>query len=343
MRVGSLCSGILGLDLAVKRHYGAELAWCAEINPAASRVIAARTTVTNFGDFRDVTPPAVDILCAGFPCQPVSAAGKRAGINDERWLFDDICDLLSRLDPPPRLLVFENVRGLLSANGGAAMARVVEGLARCGYVGSWRTVRASDVGAPHRRERVFIVAYADGIRLDGRAQRNEQSSTRLKPSHGNDAHRLGTAAADTERVAAERRRAGRDVARPDRAGEGEGDQRQRCRDAARDSGAVATHADDVGRERSREPRDWGTGSTHHNFGPYAPAVERWEHILGRPAPAPVDDRGRLSAPFVEWMMGYPEGWATDILDRRTDALRCLGNAVVPQQAAHALALLGGAS
>jgi len=47
----------------------------------------------------------------------------------------------------------------------------------------------------------------------------------------------------------------------------------------------------------------------------------------------------LSAPFVEWMMGYPEGWVTDVLDRRTDALRCLGNAVVPQQAAYALALL----
>ena len=340
LTVGSLCSGILGLDLAVERHFGAELAWCAEINPAASQVITARTTVTNFGDFRDVTPPAVEILCAGFPCQPVSVAGRRAGINDERWLFDDICDLLGRLDPPPRRLVVENVRGLLAANGGAAMARVVEGLARCGYVGSWRTVRASDVGACHRRERVFIVArHASGT--VGRGPQLELLGSRVGAAELREPDRA--AAADAERVNAERRRASRDVAGAQDDARHEGRGRDTCRDAARDRSAVATHADDVGRERSREPRDWGTGSTHHNFGSYTPAVERWGHILGRPAPAPVDERGRLSAPFVEWMMGYPEGWATDILDRRTDALRCLGNAVVPQQAARALALLSGAA
>ena len=61
--------------------------------------------------------------------------------------------------------------------------------------------------------------------------------------------------------------------------------------------------------------------------------------MGRAAPAPVDDKRRLSPEFVEWMMGYPAGWCTDVLDRRTDALRCLGNAVVPQQARLALELL----
>ena len=76
-----------------------------------------------------------------------------------------------------------------------------------------------------------------------------------------------------------------------------------------------------------------------DFGPYAPAVERWEHLTGRAAPPPVDNKRRLSPHFVEWMMGYPEGWCTGILKRRTDALRCLGNAVVPQQAALALRML----
>ena len=297
--IGSLCSGILGLDLAVEAHYGQELAWCAEINPAASKVIAARAGVVNYGDFRDVTPPAVDILCAGFPCQPVSAAGKRAGINDERWLFDDICDLLGRMDPPPRLLVFENVRGLLSANGGVAMARVVEGLARCGYVGSWRTVRASDVGACHRRERVFIVArHADGKRLEGRRALQLPGEGAARPAG------VGSPApaADTD-----------GEPRP-------GERRQRAGQTVREPRAVE-------RPRRRDRVD---------FGPFTEAVARWEFLVGRPAPAPVDERGRLSAPFVEWMMGYPEGWATDILDRRTDALRCLGNAVVPQQAAYAL-------
>ena len=293
LTVGSLCSGILGLDLAVERHYGAELAWCAEINPAASRVIAARTDVTNYGDFRDVTPPAVDILCAGFPCQPVSAAGKRAGIDDERWLFDDICDLLGRLDPPPRLLVFENVRGLLTANGGDAMARVVEGLARCGYVGSWRTVRASDVGAPHRRERVFIVAVPDSLCGGHASLSSSSSSTDSTRKPGGPADRGGTVA----------------------------------------------DADDVGRERDRDSWHGGIGSTDDRFGPYGAAVERWASVIGRPAPLPTDSRQRLAPRFVEWMMGYPEGWATDVLSNRSDALRCLGNAVVPQQAALALSLL----
>lgn len=229
------------------------------------------------------------------PCQPVSTAGKRAGIDDERWLFDDICDLLGRMDPPPRLLIFENVRGLLTANGGDAMGRVVHGLARCGYVGSWRTVRASDVGAPHRRERVFIVATdADDGRLEGHTERYQRTAARVAASQRDDVDRLGGSTPD---------------------------------------------ADGVRLERCRETRHQRTGPTDNRFGPYGPAVERWEQIIGRPAPNPTDERRRLSPAFVEFMMGYPQGWVTDILDRRTDALRCLGNAVVPAQAEHALQLL----
>lgn len=73
------------------------------------------------------------------------------------------------------------------------------------------------------------------------------------------------------------------------------------------------------------------------WGDYAPAVERWEHVLGRPAPAPTDDRGRLSPAFVEWMMGLPQGWVTDTPGlSRSQMLKALGNGVVPQQAAYAL-------
>jgi DNA (cytosine-5)-methyltransferase 1 len=170
VKLGSLCTGIGGLDLAVEQHFGAELAWCAEIDPAASRVLEHRFPgVPNIGNFVGTSPEPVDILCGGFPCQPVSLAGKRAGTSDDRWLFDDICEFVGRMVPRPGVLVFENVRGLLSANGGDAMARVVHGLARLGYVGSWRTVRASDVGAPHRRERVFVIAsLADGGGLERR-------------------------------------------------------------------------------------------------------------------------------------------------------------------------------
>lgn len=70
------------------------------------------------------------------------------------------------------------------------------------------------------------------------------------------------------------------------------------------------------------------------WGPYTAAIERWEHVLGRCAPSPVDDQGRLAPPFVEWMMGYPKGWVDGL--NRTQALKALGNAVMPQQALAAL-------
>jgi len=76
--------------------------------------------------------------------------------------------------------------------------------------------------------------------------------------------------------------------------------------------------------------DLGTIAATSRWGGYTPAIRRWESVLGRPAPLPTDDQGRLNAPFVEWMMGWPEGH-TDGLSR-AKALKILGNGVVPQQA-----------
>jgi DNA (cytosine-5)-methyltransferase 1 len=76
------------------------------------------------------------------------------------------------------------------------------------------------------------------------------------------------------------------------------------------------------------------------WGPYAAAIARWEHTLGRPAPAPVDTAGRLAPSFVEWLMGLPTGWVTDTPGLpRSAQLKALGNGVVPQQATAALHLL----
>ena len=76
------------------------------------------------------------------------------------------------------------------------------------------------------------------------------------------------------------------------------------------------------------------------WGQYGPAVHRWERVLGRRAPRPTDDRGRLSPRFVEFLMGLPDGWVTGTEGlSRSQQLKCLGNGVVPQQAVHALELL----
>jgi DNA (cytosine-5)-methyltransferase 1 len=97
-------------------------------------------------------------------------------------------------------------------------------------------------------------------------------------------------------------------------------------------GAIAMESEHAAAERR--------SGTH--WGPYGPAIARWETVIGRPAPAPVDDRG-LNPSLVEWMMGLPEGWVCGLGLSRTAELRMLGNGVVPQQAALALDLLDSAS
>lgn len=77
------------------------------------------------------------------------------------------------------------------------------------------------------------------------------------------------------------------------------------------------------------------------WGKYELAIRRWEGVLGRPAPEPHDDNGRLAAPFVEWMMGYPEGWTAGLT--RAQAIRALANSVIPQQGRVAVSMLAAPS
>lgn len=98
---------------------------------------------------------AVDCLMAGFPCQPHSMAGKREGTDDSRWIWPAITECIRMVRP--WLVILENVSGLRSSGG---MAPVLTDLAALGYRIEWDSIRASNVGASHQRERVFIVGYA---------------------------------------------------------------------------------------------------------------------------------------------------------------------------------------
>ena len=156
LRIGSLFSGYGGLDLAVSAYFGAEVAWYSEINPAACRVLEAHhPDLQNIGDVTTLswdTVEPVDIITGGYPCQPFSLAGQRKGTKDERHLWPYVREAISVLRP--RYVVLENVRGHLSLGLDAVLAD----LASLGMSAEWGVVRASDAGAPHRRERVFIVA-----------------------------------------------------------------------------------------------------------------------------------------------------------------------------------------
>lgn len=168
IRIGSLFSGAGGLDLAVEEVFGGRLVWVCEIDPAACTVLDKRFGVPNLGDITAVdwsTVEPVDVLCGGFPCQDVSAAGRKEGIENgtRSGLWANFADAIAGLRPG--FVVIENVRGLLSAKAKGtqgvpmrAMGRVLGDLADLGYDARWKTLPASAVGAPHKRERVFILA-----------------------------------------------------------------------------------------------------------------------------------------------------------------------------------------
>ena len=162
LRYGSLFAGIGGLDLGLDRA-GMKCAWQVEINPFCQKVLSKHwPEVPKYEDVREVGShnlAPVDLICGGFPCQDISYAGKGAGIEGKRsglWkeFFRVICKLR------PRFVLVENVPALLSRGLGV----VLGDLAMCGYDAEWSRLSACSLGAPHMRQRVFIVAYDDSIR-----------------------------------------------------------------------------------------------------------------------------------------------------------------------------------
>jgi DNA (cytosine-5)-methyltransferase 1 len=163
--VGSLFSGIGGIELGLERTGGFRTLWFVEKDPYCQAVlrrhwpgIPVYGDIESLGDCSGVERP--NMLTGGFPCQPISFAGKRKGKEDSRWLWPQYLRTIRILRP--ELVLVENVPGLLNLG----FSEVLGGLASCGYDAEWQSIRASDVGAPHRRERVFIVAYPDRTRLE---------------------------------------------------------------------------------------------------------------------------------------------------------------------------------
>lgn len=233
------------------------------------------------------------------PCQDVSLAGRRAGMTEgtRSNLWGAMRTAIETIQP--RYVVAENVRGLLSAKAESdsdmepgpgslgddgrpnlrALGRVLGDLADLGFDAQWCGLRAADVGAPHGRFRVFILATRRGV---------EDAPATAHPG-----------------------------------GEVVGQWPGLC-------------ADEPGRFRGRRFDD---GIAQVDWGEYAPAVRAWEQVHGSaPSPTELTARGkrRLNAEFVEWMMGLPAGWVTDVDISRNEQLKMLGNGVVPQQCYAAL-------
>jgi len=141
---------------------------------------------TNYGDATTINAtelPDFDLLVGGFPCQAFSIAGKRAGFDDTRGtLFFDIARILK--EKQPRHLVLENVKGLLSHDGGRTFTTIIGVLSDLGYFVEWQVLNSKDFGVPQNRERVFIVGHLGNecrgkvfpIRQDGRGIAKGQST-----------------------------------------------------------------------------------------------------------------------------------------------------------------------
>lgn len=171
LNVLSLFAGIGGIELGLERASMKTIGQV-EIDPWCQDVLEKHWPSTPKHDDVVTAPewwasesrPNVDLVCGGFPCQPFSLAGKQLGIDDPRWMWPATAAVIRTVRPSYVLL--ENVSALVRDSW--AFGTVMADLYQLGFDAEWATFRASDFGAPHNRERVYIVAYPAGI--DGQSR-----------------------------------------------------------------------------------------------------------------------------------------------------------------------------
>jgi DNA (cytosine-5)-methyltransferase 1 len=172
VRVLDLFSGIGGFSLGLERAGFTTVAFC-EIEPFCRAVLKKHWPhVPCYEDVRTLTAErlaadgiSVDVICGGFPCQDLSTVGKQAGIDADRsGLWSEMVRLAGELRP--EYLLVENVTNLLAGERGAWFGRVLGDLASLGYDAEWHCIPASAVGAPHIRDRAWVIAYPDAAEDD---------------------------------------------------------------------------------------------------------------------------------------------------------------------------------
>ncbi|MFJ9419986.1 DNA cytosine methyltransferase [Streptomyces sp. NPDC101227] len=273
----------------------------------------------------------------------------------------------------PCLVVIENVRGLLSSPAGSpgdvepcpwclgdgtgqpavrALGAVLGSLADLRFDARWCVLRASDVGAPHRRERVFLAAWPSGRTAAAQDTDQQSGDQRRQPAPGEtEAGRPRPEPGGRGRVApahhrSHRRDQGLTQPTPRQWGRGPVVSSSpaltpvRCETLAHSAGAGGDRGPGgVGAVPAAVRDVGGRGDRAGAWGAYAASIARWENLT-RPAPPPTDGAGRLSPLFVEWMQGLDPGWVTATPGLgRSAQMAALGNGVVPQQAARALQIL----
>lgn len=323
----SLCSGIGGLDLAAEQAGFRTAAQC-EIDEYASKVLAKNFKgVPNLHDIRTVTDERlaefgidakqITVVSAGFPCQPYSLAGKGRGDRDSRDLWGEVARVLGEIKP--RWFVGENTPGLFARQNQRYFRRVLDDLTALGYSVGWGIWGACDIGAPHRRERVFIIAnriIPDAVieRCDpNEIQRGEFAES----GNEKNARRVQKSGLQSERVCGGIPYSARDVMGLFR-GAGE---TQRTRSERNNYGNGAQRY--AGGEWWETEPDMG-GSIDG----FSDRLDKIRGLNNLSCEAP-------SYYAKAWEDGSWESGIERVLincSHRVDRLRCLGNAVVPAQA-----------
>ena len=357
--IGSLFTGYGGLDMGVAMAVdpGARVAWTSDVEPGPCELAAVRwPDAPNLGDITKINwdeVEPVDIICGGSPCQDLSLAGKRAGMatGTRSGLWESMAAAVETIRP--RLVVWENVLGAISArayspvesepgmlgDGAArpalrAAGRVAGDLAALGYDCRWAVVRASDAGAPHQRARFFLIGYPDGqpwdVRRPARPHKTQGGRPLRDPAGPSDGALIPTPTASDHKAGRHQAGTGHSLT-----------QAVQLLPTPKANDGIMGLPRTSGRP-SEKSTHLATRLEYTDYGDYAPAIARWEKVTGRDAPPPTNPPRReggkpqLSARFVEWLMGLPDGHVTDLNLSREQQLRMLGNGVVPQQAALAV-------
>ncbi len=302
LTVGSLFSGIGGLDLGLERA-GMKVIWQSEIDPYCNKVLKKHwPEVPNYGNIKEIewaTIPRPNVICGGYPCQPFSTAGKRRGTDDPRHLWPWVRIAISELRP--QYAILENVRGHLSMGG----LQVIGELAEIGYDAEWRVVSAAGLGAPHRRDRIIIVAYANdtGKRApDSDLERQRTASSGKWHDALNESGGRGANVADPSGKCSHGRQPGSDTTQPRQKG---------LQKQIGTSGANVANSE---------------GSASGSTQPYDLCPSIWQTTKLRKS----DSSTRTNSDW--WQVEPDVGRVADGVSNRVDRLRGLGNAVVPQVA-----------
>ena len=358
MRVGSLFSGIGGLEYGLERSgLATSSEWMIEMDDFCCSILEKNfpnALVIN-DKVENINPsdlPKIDILTAGFPCQPVSTAGSRKGVMDERWLWDEVWRFIDVLRP--QYFILENVPGLFTANKGKAFERVIKDIAKSrSYRFEWQIISARSVGAAHLRKRFFGV----GILAD--TEHNGSSTSKNRQSIGERTVSWRQGEEVKEKNVGKSKGESKDLEYTSSKSNTKTNKQLRSISESREK--ELNIGDGVGREESRDDRkeaELWMGGTAYGFPRWMAklgVVNVWQHTLDNFPTAAARDwkdtygtvlTGSISSKrktlpleifrqlrdtikdFALWEYGMPRS-AEDYPDRKP-ILMALGNAVVPQ-------------